>query len=117
MAMKEKVGLAAAKRRKATRFRTDLPAHIRPAGHFTWFGSTAVNVSRTGICLSTLETFEVGLKVELEIQTQDANEKKQKRRMLGTIMWRRGRRYGIHFDLLEMKRVAAAKKKAPPKKR
>jgi hypothetical protein len=65
-----------------------------------------LNVSRGGICMTVRQIFPIGLKIEFEIQTVSAEGKKSRRRFLGTIMWRRGYRYGVQFNVAEMKKMA-----------
>lgn len=83
--------------RRYTRFRTKMNVMLRLVGRFSWARGVMLNLSQGGLLLQSEDTFPVGSEVEIEFNTSDDKGKKNKRRMRGEILWRRGTRHGLRF--------------------
>ena len=83
--------------RRFTRFRTKVNVMLRLVGRFSWTRAVMLNLSEGGLLLQSEDSFPIGSEVEIEFNTVDAGGKKNKRRLRGEILWRRGSRHGLRF--------------------
>lgn len=94
--------------RKHSRHQTQaLPVTMRPAGTFVWTRGTVMNLSQGGLQLQTTAKFEVGIKIEIEFSTVDRVGRRNRRKMIAMIKWKKAQRYGCEFVLRASKATKA----------
>ncbi len=85
--------------RRYARHETEkLPVTIRIYGTFVWTRGSVINLSQGGVQIYTPAKFMAGNKLELEFNTIDRQGRKNRRKLIVTIVWKRGYKYGCQFD-------------------
>ena len=85
------------KMRAHVRFRTKVGVMLRSVGRFSWTRGVMLNLSQGGLMLQAEEIFPIGSEVEVEFNTVGGDGTKNRRRLRGEILWRRGNRHGLQF--------------------
>ncbi|HWU44921.1 MAG TPA: PilZ domain-containing protein [Bdellovibrio sp.] len=84
-------------KRKYPRFPTDLTCLFRSEGTFAWESGELLNLSKGGVCIKskTPPAKDAIIEIEIDLFTEQSGWKKRK--MKARVMWRRGKRAGLHF--------------------
>ncbi len=84
-------------KRKHPRFPTDVGCLFRVSGTFQWEPGELINLSKGGVCIKAKLPPSKDTRVELEIDLFTDEGVWKKRKMKAIVMWRRGKRAGLHF--------------------
>lgn len=84
-------------KRKFPRFATDVGCRFRSDGTFQWEMGELMNLSKGGVCIKAKVPPSKDSIVELEIDLYTDEGIWKKRKMKAKVMWRRGKRAGLHF--------------------
>ena len=86
--------------RKHSRHQTQaLPVTLRESGTFVWARGTVLNLSQGGVLIHSSATLQVGTKLEIEFSTVDRQGRKNRRKMVALIKWKKAQRYGCEFKV------------------
>ena len=91
------MAVASEPKRKHPRFPTDVGCLFRVAGTFQWESGELINLSKGGVCIKAKLPPSKDEIVELEIDLFTDEGVWKKRKMKAIVMWRRGKRAGLHF--------------------
>lgn len=84
-------------KRKHPRFPTDLQCLYRVEGTFAWESGELINLSKGGVCIKAKIPPSKAAIVEIEIDLRTDEGVWKKRKLKARVMWRRGKRAGLHF--------------------
>lgn len=86
--------------RAPQRFEVQMTLQYRERGSSDWFNAKVINLSEGGMCLEMELTPPAPYTdLELAVNSKDQSGKNRRRLIRALVMWRRGSRAGIQFEL------------------